>query len=452
MKAKQLLPTSFEQNLKRKVVFTMNTNEVIYENNYFLCQTLNQKRFAYVAHDTVTGEYTFVFNGERIRTAPNYGDLYDDEWDLYYVNPGEEKGYVFKYRENGRWYINYYGVTDGGFDDVCYHFLFSDDEERYTPEKDYDYLYKLADKWYACKNGRKKEISFIEGVYKDEDGEYYVNVNGSISGPYEDINDLALTESGKYAYSYGNNNGKYYVNVNGFTVGGPYEAIFYDSLIFTESGKYAYSYYDNEKWYVNVNGTIVGGPYGEKIYSFTLTESGKYAYFYLNNGKWYVNVNGSTVGGPYDCEFYDIRLVLTESGKYAYSCYDNEKGYVNVNGSIVGGPYEKEIFDLTLTENGEYSYYYHENRKYYRNTNGVVTEEQDNQFLNYHYSQDNLNLTSKDGKHSFSSSYEHEYVVIDGRSYGRSPAVEAWYDASKNAFLWSAVEDRELVVYEYALR
>ncbi|MDR0745408.1 MAG: hypothetical protein LBF17_02805 [Mediterranea sp.] len=247
--------SAFGQTSKREVVFTMNANEVIYQNEYALFQTFNRNRFACITLDTITDKYTFVFNGERIKTASSCGNQWDDEWHLYYINPGEAKGYIFAYRENGRWYINYRGVVDGGFDDVT---LFSSDYEgeRYTPEKNYDYLYKLAGRWYVSKNGKNRKISLIERT-----GEY----------------------------------GKYYVNVNGSTVGGPYGS-FVDYLTLTESGKYAYCYWDNG-YYVNVNGSTVAGPY-ESIYGLTLTESGKYAYSYRDNGKHYVNVNGSTVGGP----------------------------------------------------------------------------------------------------------------------------------------------------------
>ena len=64
---------------------------------------------------------------------------------------------------------------------------------------------------------------------------------------------------------------------------------------------------------------------------------------------------------------------------------------------------------------------------------------------------DNLELYSSDKEHSFYSSYNYEYVVIDGNRFSKSPALHAWYDKDKNAFIWNAVEGKELVVYEYKL-
>ena len=53
--------------------------------------------------------------------------------------------------------------------------------------------------------------------------------------------------------------------------------------------------------------------------------------------------------------------------------------------------------------------------------------------------------------HFFHANIGYNFVVIDGNSYGKGYAVQAWYDEKKNAFVWTAVEDRELVVYEYKL-
>jgi hypothetical protein len=472
--------SAFGQPPKREVVFTLNANEVIYENEYALFQTLHQNRFACMTRDTITDEYTFVFNGERIKVG-----------EVYYVNPGETKGYVFTYWKNDRGYINYRGVVDGGFEGIHYEDPFTAGR-LYTSEKDYDYLYELAGRWYASKNGEKKRVNVIERAYGGNG--YDVKVNGKTIGGfygYGDGGGFALTKDGKYAYWY-RANGNYHVNINGSIVGGPYE--YARDLIFTESGKYAYAYRANGKYYVNVNGSTVGGPYDDSVYHVTLSESGKYAYFYAEKGwEYYVNVNDSTVAGPYRHDgTIDIDLTLTESGKYAYCFCDNKKRYVNVNGSIVGGPYEHGIDGLTLTESGKYAYCYRDNtqyyewymnvngstiggpytyvsgitltedgkygyrfnknRKHYINTNGVVTEDRAYLIFDNDYYDDALDLTTKDGEHSFYSSYEYDYVVIDGRPHGKSPAIEAWYDEPKNAFVWSAVEGRELVVYEYTLK
>jgi hypothetical protein len=55
---------------------------------------------------------------------------------------------------------------------------------------------------------------------------------------------------------------------------------------------------------------------------------------------------------------------------------------------------------------------------------------------------DNIEIYSADRAHTLYSAYKYEYVVIDGVRCGKSPALYAWYDKGKNAFIWNAVEGR----------
>jgi hypothetical protein len=431
---------AFGQNPKREVIFTLNANEEIYYNEYYLSQTANQNHFACVIYNTLTKKYTFVFNGKRIKEFDNHYER------LYSFNVGKNNTYVLTYRENGKWYIDYNGIVDGGFDDI----RVGNRMSRYymqTPEKNYDYLYKLAGKWYAHKNGKNRKIAFIEFCLNDRDF-YCININGNISGSYESIHyDFTLTESGKYAYCY-KDNGEWYANING-NISKPY--IHPITITLTESGKYAYCYGDNRKWYVNINGSIT-----ENVYNYILTENGKYAYIYKDNGKEYANINGN-ISNPYGGIGY---LTLTESGKYAYTYEDNGKWYANINGSI-SKPCDN-IFNLTLTESGNYVYHYDNNEKLYVNNNGCISHSEigfDGNVTwwrtpgveNYNYVLDGFELNSKNDEHFFHSSYEYEYVVIDGRPHGKSPSIQAWYDEKKNAFVWTGIEGKELVVYEYKL-
>jgi hypothetical protein len=63
----------------------------------------------------------------------------------------------------------------------------------------------------------------------------------------------------------------------------------------------------------------------------------------------------------------------------------------------------------------------------------------------------NIDIYSENLEHTMISDYRYEYVVIDGESYGKSPAFQAWYDSDKKSFIWSAIEGKELVVYEFKL-
>jgi hypothetical protein len=253
------------------------------------------------------------------------------------------------------------------------------------------------------------------------------------------------------------------VNVNGAEdrSKGYYDMVY--DLHFTDSGKYAYKYRENWKWYVlvNVNGTEDRSRgYDDISYDhFHLTESGKYTYKYQENGKWYVvvNVNGTeNRSGGYDDMAY---LRFTESGKYAYKYQENGKWYVvvNVNGTENRSEGYDAVDDLKMDANGNYDYHYSRdgksvathNGKSVANPNGKETEYA--HFAFFGSAADRLEIYSADGKHSFHSSYEYKYIVIDGKRYGASSALDAWYDKDKNAFIWNVVEGKKLVVYDYKL-
>jgi hypothetical protein len=393
MKTKKLIPiliilisfcaqAAFAQtaNLNRKLLFTLNEHEIIYANEYFVSQQLNQKRFACIIKDTLKETYTFVFNGKRIATS-NYLD--GNTSAVYYLNVNEDNGYVFKYADKDLHYINIKGELYGGYEDIydissdslsnwsfCYkkqgnYFVNYKGEDKgpfeyaaifiittimKTPVNDFDFLYKLAGRCYAHKDGKNKLIPFIERYYNN--GKYCVNINGTTSNGYDDVWSLRLSESGKYAYYY-KENGKKYVNINGTSSNG-YDDV--DDLNVSENGKYAYSYRENWKWHVNINGKYSRG-YDNVRYLY-LSESGsKYAYIYMENGKKYVNINGTSSN-----EYDDVgALRLTESGKYAYCYKENKKEYVNINGTPSKGHDMVEIWSLRLSESGNYAYIYNEN-------------------------------------------------------------------------------------------
>ncbi|MDR2414767.1 MAG: hypothetical protein LBD64_07265, partial [Odoribacteraceae bacterium] len=166
-----------------------------------------------------------------------------------------------------------------------------------------------------------------------------------------------------------------------------------------------------------------------------------YAYSYEENEKWYVNINGMVSKGH-----YGVRVYFTKSGKYAYSYEENEKWYVNINGTVSKG-YD-EVVDFYFTESGKYAYFYRENEELYVNSNNVEfrSESLPSLWINY---DKKIELYSTDRAHSFSSSPEYGNIVIDGKRYGHSPAINAYYDRARQTVIWGALEGKELVEYRY---
>lgn len=382
---------SVGQNPKREVIFTMNPNEVIFQDEYFAYNYFGQNRFACILRDTITDKYTFVFNGKRVLSST-------EMIGVNYLNLNETNGYAVHYYSNGvdynnitlnirgtvyenvddwyadenyenisyttekqdGYYMHYRGMTDGPFEKIEFN-------------KDYDYTYLLAGKWWGHRNGKNELMpedtsNKIYTAY--EDGKYYLYVNGTKSQAYDSYIHLYTTKSGKYAYTYENStnkkNERTYVNINGT------ETIIYGNildLILNESGKYLYSYRENGKWYININGSV-SQSYDDVGRLYLLTESGKYAYTYTKNQKIYVNINGNTVSGGYSLVW---SLLLAESGKYAYYHQINGGKYcVNING-IVSQSYDG-VSDLYLTKSGKYAYIYQNNGKWYVNINGIVSQ------------------------------------------------------------------------------
>lgn len=63
----------------------------------------------------------------------------------------------------------------------------------------------------------------------------------------------------------------------------------------------------------------------------------------------------------------------------------------------------------------------------------------------------NYDITDNSGYHTFSSSWDEDYVTIDGRQLGNYCAVYAFYDQNKHAFSWVCIEDDRLVMHTYRL-
>jgi hypothetical protein len=382
--------------LKRDVLFTLGVNEIIISDEYFVMQSFNQNRFTCVVRDTLKKAYTFVFNGKRVVSTNRWIEIKS-------INLNEENGYIFSYND---FYVNYKGIEDGPFESCN---LYNPYDYR-TVTEDCDYYYQLAGRWYGHKNGNNKLIpqkSKIDPVRDVKNEKYYITINDTrISIPaYDKIEDLQSTESGKYAYTY-KKDGKYYANING-TISPAYDDLFWD---------------------------------------LQLTESGKYAYTYGKGGKWHANING-TISPAYDNYIYALQL--TESGKYAYICKKDGKRYANINGTISSAC--DQIWNLTIDNSGIHSYQYktgHDGITYQNNNGRKSPAESFEEVLK---SVDETEIYSANQENSFYSTYKYEYVVIDGRRFGKAPSLRAWYNKDKNTFVWNAIEGRELVVYEYKL-
>jgi hypothetical protein len=380
---------------------------------------------------------------------------YDYVYDLTYHSNGN---YAYRFKDNGKWYVNINGSpSEKGYDRVEY--------LTYHSNGNYAYMFKDNGKYYVNINGSPSAKGYDEVGYLTyhsngnyayvfiDNGKWYANINGKPSTKgYDTVWNLTYHSNVNYAYWF-KDNGKWYLNFNGSPSAKGYDAVWY--LTYHSNVNYAYAFKDNGKWYANINGDISKGY--DEFWDLTYHSNVNYAYRFYDNGKYYVNINGKPSVKGYD-DVWDF--TYHSNVNYAYLFKDNGKWYANINGNISKG-YDN-IYNLSLNEKGEYSYYFSEyaHGRIYENKNGK-TEKTIYYNCTYHgYDgfrifddriENMLELTSPDEQHSFYSNYEYEYVVIDNSRRGNSPALRAWYDDEKKAFVWTSIEGKELVVYEYKL-
>jgi hypothetical protein len=340
---------------------------------------------------------------------------------VHYLQFTESGNYAYMYRENLKYHVNINGESSRGYNSVYFF--------RLTESGNYAYRYKENEKWYININGKSgrgyntvlnlylTESGNCAYIYK-EDKKKYVNINGKDSKGYDEVHLLHLAESGNCAYIY-EENGKSYVHIHindTDKISRGYDDV--SSLDITENGNYTYSYREQEKWYINIhiNGIDKISEGCDEVNYLCLYDNGNYAYVYKENGKKYVNINGE------------------ESKSYDY------------------------IDNFTLTKDGNYHFYYpNDEGKVTKNENGKETQTEylAGMFINYPFININVLSTkeiySTDRKHSLCSPEYENHVLIDGKLCTISHALYAWYDKTKHAFIWNAVEGDELVVYEYQL-
>lgn len=74
--------------------------------------------------------------------------------------------------------------------------------------------------------------------------------------------------------------------------------------------------------------------------------------------------------------------------------------------------------------------------------------EYNNNRREYNY---NFTLQDKSKRHLFVANWKYDYVLIDGKKYGKHCPIDAFYDKDTNAFAWTTIEGNEIVLYTFDL-
>lgn len=274
-----------------------------------------------------------------------------------------------------------------------------------------------------------------------------------------EINYLNSTETNGYKFRYviKDNNGKeqHYMNCFGENLG-PYErAEFYTPWEYSDpaGSEKIYFYYElGGRWYAKTPTKNILLFKGDNYSNPTSTsKSGPYDYKWINDN-YYITYNGVVRNNQTFSYIWDFH---SKAENFAF-CYSEEGfDYININNEIFG-PLRKVSFFET-TDFNSYSFYYNDNDGIWHYINGDTNVKTrfsgstDSYLEELMSSGTNIDIYSENLEHTMISDYRYEYVVIDGESYGKSPAFQAWYDSDKKSFIWSGIEGNELVVYEFKL-
>lgn len=471
----------------RTVIYTLKKNEILNSDEYYISEKLDKNKFAIVTTDTILKKESFIFNGKVIFSNTSIGSEQSGLNVIIDFDLNKANGYIFKYKQDDKWYVNYEGKIEGPFETVLNERFEVLDEIWWTKAngtysqeyneipKSFDFCYKLGDDWYAYNKGQIEKIELpSRDNNKSSSGWWtsYTNLGNKLI--YTEIGGIKLKSpletdtSIQNIETYGDifacifiRNGKKYFYYNG-TISEPFDKNGENNRIHLSENGYIYSFSKDNKNYLNFNGTVIPIFDGSSSWGtwagFVGSSGGKY-YSYKKDKKSYLNINGKTFG-PYD-EFLYNSFIIHDNGKFAFIFRNGDKCYANINSVVSEG--QSNIYSLSYFSDGKYEYSFcHKNGWIYKNQNGTIVKTANRRInspwsgteIGNRYFDRSLNkydIKSSNNKHTLTTNIQYNYVVVDGRSYGKAAAIKAWYDEALNSFIWNAWEGNELVLYEFKL-
>ncbi len=491
-----------EQRPTRKVLFTLNRNEVLDEGEYYVEFTSSTDKFSAIVMDTITGCRTFVFNGRRLaQTTTRFEETFDF-FDITYICATIENGYAFAYHNGNNEIVLNLGEQEFGpyYKAEIFHYLsFNEFSFKYIDEQQQEWInmsgkaygpytkagifandgfaYELAGKWFENSNGKitgpftggSPHLCKYEGcgaispngqsyafVWTDgkESKRFNLNVNGKCSNVFsicDCYNTIKVTDSGHYALKYHIDRGNYFIRIDGKEYG-PY--YYCSNPCMNNSGEWAF-YYEklnsekkSEIWVLTSKSGEIGpfnkenSFWGAGISDLQLAEDGTLAYM-IDHKK--ISIGNTIISS-------DDRissLSLYDKDDYVWEFGKDDKWYVHTKLKNYG-PYSY-IHELEALDNGKFMFNFETNNgKQLTNNSGRIEVIEGGRYRIFEFTEVN-EIQSPDQMHSFYSDYGYNYVVIDGVSVGHSAALRCWYEPKTNSFVWNSLEGRELVVYSFKL-
>jgi len=169
---------------------------------------------------------------------------------------------------------------------------------------------------------------------------WFVNINNSLKGPYEEAKCVSVSERGSsYAYK---QNGQWYADING-KIYGPYEFI---KNLASNDNYFIFSYIQDGREHILINGDE--GPDYDSVESVAVNPIGV-SYVYILSNEKFVNYSGK-IFGPYTIS---APIYLFENG-FIFWYLDGQDLFINMN-DVISGPYNA----VNILKNSQYAAFYH---------------------------------------------------------------------------------------------
>lgn len=177
--------------------------------------------------------------------------------------------------------------------------------------------------------------------------------------------------------------------------------------------------------------------------------------FLKKNGETYINIDGQ-IEATHGLGLY----LINESGKYAYTFSKDGIEYVCVNGKNYKAPIPNGSWHIYVDPQDGFKAEYHitlGDKKSFDENYERFTYNQAGEIIsvatgNSIQTKEQKILFSKDEKSIMQSGKNYSYVMINNQKYGNGETIAIGYNQNLSVFRWAALEERELVVYEYKIK
>jgi hypothetical protein len=446
--------TAQSRKFNRTVLLTLGENEWLFEDEYLVHQQVSGTRFLAITTSDLPERqaYQLYFNGQLIGSV----------FKVFYTNLNEDKGFGFVFIKDDQFYVNLKGTIHGPYE-FAVGFLDSQLQPAFSfRQNGQNFLWQnnsqsgpFSD--FVPVNSCEKSPELTNEICSDlqlprqhlmhkQLGYYPFEVSPHFDFKGKDVGAFNLHAS---IYS----NDQHFSAFNFIEENTPtlqfdekkitIDRFYPERVVFTKNGHLYYLVYKDEMFYNLFKDGIL---LEENVMDFDVSYETEQLAF-LRNGELFVNGKKTAIKEipSYEC----VSVRVNNAGdilciqRATERIQTDEKYKVFLNNKLF--KVADKVMDAGFDAKEKACLYYERLGKSYMELNGKPEETFN--FLGMWLSNP-LTYYFSGKSHSFVTDPYGSSVVIDGEFYGNSPAIKYWFDEAKNAFLWTAYEDKQLVLYE----